>query len=114
MTSFVTHLEAAIDGTHLSADQPRSLHNDRPLWVRYDLERVGRALTKEMLAAREPTLWRYRELLPPADDRSIVSLGEGMSPMLPARRLGEELGLPSWSCLTASRTTSGTRSHLER
>ncbi len=55
MPSFVTHLESAIDGTHLPADRPQTVHKDRPLWVRYDLEAVGRELTKEQLASRPPT-----------------------------------------------------------
>jgi threonine synthase len=93
MPSFVTHLEAAIDGTRLPADQPLTLHKDRPLWVRYDLEAVGRAMSKELVASRAPNLWRYRELLPHADDSAIVSLGEGMTPLLPCTRLGSKFGL---------------------
>jgi len=90
---FVTHLESALDGTVLPADRPQTLHRDRPLWVRYDLEAVGRALTKERLATRPPTMWRFRELLPPADDAHIVSLEEGVTPLVPCPRLGERLGL---------------------
>lgn len=93
MPTFVTHLESAIDGTILPADRPQTLHAGRPLWVRYDLEAVGKAVRREDLVGREPTLWRYRELLPVADDRHIVSLGEGMSPLLPCPRLGERLNL---------------------
>ncbi len=93
MPSFVTHLESAIDGTHLPADRPQTLHKDRPLWVRYDLAAVARELTKEQLYQRPPTMWRYHELLPPADDRAIVSLGESMTPILRCRRLGSKLGL---------------------
>lgn len=93
MPSFVTHLESAWDGTRLPADQPQTLHAGRPLWVRYDLGAVGRVLTRERLAARPPTLWRYRELLPPEDDASIVTLGEGCSPLLPAPRLAARYGL---------------------
>jgi threonine synthase len=93
MPSFVTHHEAAIDGTHLPADRVQTMHKDRPLWVRYDLCGVGRALSKEALRDRPPTLWRYRELLPVADDAAITSLGEGMSPLLPASRLGGRLGM---------------------
>jgi threonine synthase len=92
VASFVTHLEGAIDGERLPADRVQTLHKDRPIWVRYDLDAVGRALAKEMLRDRPPTLWRYRELLPVADDAAITSLGEGMSPLLPAPRLGEQLG----------------------
>ncbi|HEX5446452.1 MAG TPA: threonine synthase [Pirellulales bacterium] len=91
--SYVTYLESAVDGTHLAADRVQTLHQDRPLWVRYDLAAVGRAMTKEAVSRRPPTMWRYRELLPPADDHSIVSLGEGMTPLLPCARLGEQFGL---------------------
>lgn len=93
MATFVTHLESAIDGTILPADRPQTLHAGRPLWVRYDLEAVGKAVRRDDLIGREPTLWRYRELLPVADDCHIVSLGEGMSPLLPCPRLGERLNL---------------------
>jgi threonine synthase len=92
VSSFVTHLEGAIDGERLPANQVQTLHKDRPIWVRYDLDAVGRVLTKEKLRDRPPTLWRYRELLPVADDAAITSLGEGMSPLLPAARLGAKLG----------------------
>ncbi len=93
MKSFVTHLESAIDGTKLPHDRVQTLHEGRPLWVRYDLEAIARAVTPETIAKREPTLWRYRELLPLPLDEQPVSLGEGMSPLLPAPRLGQSLGL---------------------
>ncbi|MCP3974001.1 MAG: threonine synthase [bacterium] len=91
--SFVTHLEAAIDGTRLDHNQLQTLHDGRPLWVRYDLEAVGSAMSKEAVAGREPTMWRYKELLPVADESKVASLGEGMSPLLKCDRLGAALGL---------------------
>ena len=93
MQSFVTHLESAIDGTKLPHDRVQTLHEGRPLWVRYDLEAIAQAVTPETIAKREPTLWRYRELLPLPLDEQPVSLGEGMSPLLRAPRLGQSLGL---------------------
>ncbi|MCH8045087.1 MAG: threonine synthase [Planctomycetes bacterium] len=93
MRSFVTHLESALDGTKLSADEPRTLHRDRPLWVRYDLDAVARAVSPAALRDRPPTMWRYRELLPPAGDAEIITLGEGMTPLLPADRLAKRFGL---------------------
>jgi threonine synthase len=39
-------------------------------------------------------MWRYREVLPLAEDAERVSLGEGFTPLLPAPRLGARLGLP--------------------
>ena len=93
MPNFVTHLEAAIDGTKLPYDRIQTMHEGRPLWVRYDLAAIGQAVTREEIAAREPTLWRYRELLPLPDNAEPVTLGEGMTPLLPARSLGKDLGL---------------------
>lgn len=93
MTSFVTHLEAAIDGTRLPADRIQTLHNDRPLWVRYDLDAVGRTLTKASLRDRPATMWRYRELLPVPFEQEPVSLGEGRTPLLTCDRLASRYGL---------------------
>jgi len=93
MSRFVTHLEAAINGQRLPAGQLQTMHKDRPLWVRYDLQAVASALSKEMLRDRAPTMWRYRELLPLEDDQPLVSLGERMTPLLPCPRLGDDLGL---------------------
>lgn len=91
--SFVTHLEGAIDGERLAAGTLHSLHKERPIWVRYDLEGVRRALTKEMLRDREPGMWRYRELLPAPEEAEVVTLGERMTPLLPCPRLSERFGV---------------------
>jgi threonine synthase len=93
MPNFVSHLESAIDGTHLPANQLHTMHKDRPLWVRYDLDAVRHAMSKDALLRRAPTLWRYRELLPVGSDPIEVTLGEGMSPLLPCPRLGSRYGL---------------------
>ncbi len=64
-----------------------------PLLVRYDLEKAKTAFSKSSLHGRVASLWRYRELLPLQDDVNLVSLGEGFTPLLGARKLGAELGL---------------------
>ncbi len=92
MSTFVTHLEAAIDGTRLAADQIQTVHQGRPLWVRYDLDAVRRQASPADIATRPSTMWRYRELLPFPDGVDAVSLGERMTPLLPAPRLGAALG----------------------
>lgn len=65
-----------------------------PLYARYDLERAARELRPGHLALREPTMWRYQEVLPVEDSEDRVSLGEGFTPLLPAPRLGALFGLP--------------------
>ncbi|MEX2139995.1 MAG: threonine synthase [Pirellulales bacterium] len=93
MTSFVTHLESALDGTCLPAGEVQTVHAGRPLWVRYDLANIRAAISREEIAGRPPSLWRYRELLPLPLDTEPVSLGEGMTPLVPCSRMGEQLGL---------------------
>jgi len=93
MNSFVTHLEAAIDGTRLEAGQLHTMHRDRPLWVRYDLDAVRRAVTPADLRDRPATMWRLRELLPVPFDVPLVTLGEGRTPLLPCPRLAKACGV---------------------
>ena len=90
---YVSHLEGAIDGARLDHNSVQTLHNDRPIWVRYDLDAVKAAMKKSDLVNRAPDMFRYRELLPVGDEIAPVSLGEGMSPILPTPELGKELGL---------------------
>src|SRR5260221_3298100 len=65
-----------------------------PLFARYDLERAAKEMRPGHLALRAPNMWRYREVLPVDDPEGRVSLGEGFTPLLPALRLGDALGLP--------------------
>ncbi|OAI40746.1 threonine synthase [Planctomycetaceae bacterium SCGC AG-212-D15] len=90
---FVTHLESALDGTRLPAGEVHTVHQGRPLWVRYDLAAVKSAVKPADLIARPPSLWRYRELLPLPSNVEPVTLGEGMTPLLSCPRLGHALGL---------------------
>jgi len=61
------------------------------LLARYRLEEAARTMTPAAIAKRSPTLWRYAEVLPGSDDP--VTLGEGMTPLLPLRFLGPSLGV---------------------
>jgi threonine synthase len=78
--------------------EPRSLHNvctecGKPLLVRYDLKRIAKFLTRQALYARRSDMWRYREMLPVRREDNIVTLGEGWTPLVHAKRLGASLGL---------------------
>ncbi len=93
LPSFVTHLECAMTGEWHEADQVHNLSRaGKPLLVRYDLDGVRKAMTKEVLARRAPDLWRYRELLPVRKPEDIVSLGEVMTPIVRMPRLSAKLG----------------------
>ena len=86
--TFVSHLECSLTGEIYPSDVLHGLSKaGRPLLVRYDLESLGRAITRDDLRNREPDLWRYREFLPVRKTSNIVSLGEVMTPLISAPRL---------------------------
>ena len=92
---YVTHLECALCGLQHEAGIVQNLCREcgKPLLVRYDLERAAAAMRREDLVARSASLWRYREVLPVNDPASIVTFGEGWTPLLKADRLASALPL---------------------
>jgi threonine synthase len=93
---FMTHLECARCARKYPVGQILNLCEcGSPLFARYDLQRVSTKLEPQTLKSRGRDLWRYREVLPVASEASIISLGEGFTPLLRARRLGDKLGLPN-------------------
>ncbi len=85
--SYLTHLECTACGAWHDADQR---HGTCPvcgkvLYARYDLPAIRAAVTPGEIAARRWDMWRYWELLPIRDPANVVSLGEGMTPLLRAR-----------------------------
>jgi threonine synthase len=92
LPTFVTHLECGLVGDRYEADVLHGLSKaGRPLLVRYDLDGVRRALTKDMLAARPQTLWRYREMLPVRRPENVVSLGEIVTPLVSLPRIAGDI-----------------------
>lgn len=78
-----------------------------PLFVRYDAAKLGSALAKTDLPGRESTLWRYREFLPLPVRSDPVSLGEGFTPLIDAKRLAAELNLAKVWIKDESRNPTG-------
>lgn len=93
--SFLNSLQCSYCGETLDADRwwNRCPICHHPLFARYDLPRARTVLTREAMRDRTATLWRYAELLPVRDPALRLTLGEGWTPLLPAERLGAELGL---------------------
>ncbi len=93
MFSTLSHLECSRDGSVHDADRVQGTSpSGAPLLARYDLDRV--TVTPAEIAGRAPDLWRYHELLPVRDPAHVVTLGEGMTPLLDLPRAGARLGVP--------------------
>lgn len=93
--SYFTHLECSVPCGAAHRDPRVEQHLcscGMPLLARYDLT-AARAWKRTSLAAREPNMWRYRELMPLMDGEQPLTLGEGWTPLIHARRLGSDLGL---------------------
>lgn len=92
--SFFSHLECGYCGRNHDADKLWNLcaDCDKPLLARYDTAAASKAFPREALAGREPTLWRYREMLPVRDPGKALCLGEGYTPLIHAKRLGKAVG----------------------
>ncbi len=60
------------------------------------LDRFKRSSVGETFRTREKSLWRYRELLPLPKDAAPVSLGEGGTPLLPAKKFAADLDVDLW------------------
>ena len=89
MQSFLSHLECTETGETYSADEPHTLSPaaQKVLYPRYDLAAAAHAIDRRALTERAPSIWRWFEVMPVRDESNIVTMGEGGTPMLRARRL---------------------------
>ncbi len=90
----LTHFECTKCDRRYEAGRHTTCDCGAPILARYDLVRAALEMRPGQLALREPSLWRYHEVLPIHDPEARVSLGEGSTPLLAASRLGQTLGLP--------------------
>ena len=98
--NFLHHLECTACAATYAADE---LHTVCPacgkvLYARYDLDRARSEFPRESLRGRPATMWRYHELMPVRNESNIVTLGEGMTPLLPVPGVGSRLGLANVLC----------------
>jgi threonine synthase len=91
--SHVTHLECAACAKRHTAGELRNLCEcGGPLLVRYDLDALRQSWPRDAVSSGPGSMWRYAPILPVRDRSHIVSLGEGMTPLVHAQRLGTQLG----------------------
>jgi threonine synthase len=80
----ISYLECSRCGEHISAEKPQTIcpKDGGSLYARYDLNALKGKFTRELLAGRPATMWRYAEVMPGTNP---VTLGEGFTPMIPSR-----------------------------
>jgi len=85
--SFLTHLECSACGLRHDADQLQTVCTvcGKVLFARYDLDGVRAAVAPKEFATRRWDMWRYWELLPIRHQHNVISLGEGLTPLVGVR-----------------------------
>jgi threonine synthase len=82
-----------MNGTALDKNIIHNLSPDGfPILVRYDLESIKKSINKDILKNRAPDMWRFNELLPMTDFKSVVTLGENWTPIIPMKTLQKKIG----------------------
>lgn len=89
----MVRLDCTRCGAHYDAERLQGLSEccHKPLYPRYDLQSLKASFTPEAVRGREPTLWRYAEVLPVRDPQFRFSLGEGYTPLIDVPRLADRL-----------------------
>ncbi|HWF10505.1 MAG TPA: threonine synthase [Bryobacteraceae bacterium] len=91
--TLTTFLECSVCKRNFAAGQRWNLCEcGGPLLVRYDLERLRETWSIDSFASAPDSMWRYAPALPVQHASSIVSLGEGMTPIIPVPRTGARIG----------------------
>lgn len=91
--TFVTHLQCSSCGEHYSLREKQHFATccNKPLLVRY---KVPPGFSLQQFSGDVQSMWHYREMLPVLDEKNIVSLGEGMTPILALKNLGNKYDIP--------------------
>ncbi len=63
----------------------------KPLLVRYDLDTLDPEQVRSLWHTRRGSMWRFREIMPLLSGEQPISLGEGETPLLEMRGLGDDL-----------------------
>src|SRR6516165_6444711 len=101
----VSHLECSHCGQWYDAFTSQTFATccNKPLLVRYHQEEVSRSVLRN----RSTNMWRYREMMPVMDDANIVTLGEGMTPIISLKRTAEKYGLSNLLLKDEGRNPTG-------
>ena len=93
--SYINHLECTSCGGEFPYDGLATVSDccGKVLFVRYDLPRLRREVNRAVFDGRPANMWRYNELLPVSAAESVITLGEGGTPLLDATALARAVGI---------------------
>jgi len=108
--SYLAHLDCPECGRVFAAEELHTICPEcgSPLLVRYNLSQARAHLDRDEMKVQPCNMWRWRELMPVRDEKHIITLGEGGTPMFRVPRLGAQLGLPQLYIKDEGRNPTGT------
>ena len=91
--TFVSHLQCSSCGERYNLREIQNFATccNKPLLVRY---KIPTDFTPNQFSGNPESMWRFQEMLPVLEAKNIVSLGEGMSPLLTLGKLSNKYELP--------------------
>jgi len=95
MKSFIIYLKCSVCGEIFEHTQvQRFCQNcNAPLIAVYDYDAIRESVDRDSFKSRVSSMWRYFEFLPVIDEKNVISLGEGWTPLLKLKKFGGMLGL---------------------
>ncbi|WP_040208856.1 threonine synthase [Neobacillus jeddahensis] len=94
--SYISHLSCPKCNKTYDHQEPQQLCTcGSPLLVNYNLDELGKYVSRDSFVGRTASLWRYHEILPVVNEKDVVTLGEGMTPLLPMPVIGDEMDIPN-------------------
>lgn len=107
--TYTSHLECPKCDRSYAPFQPNNTCScGAPLLVRYNLSEMARGISRRELKRRKGGMWKYADFLPVANKDNIVSLGEGGTPLLSTRSLGQALGIENLYIKDEGHNATGT------
>lgn len=92
--SYISYLNCPKCGnTYNHLEKNQLCHCGSPLLVQYDLDGLRKKISKKDFVGRSCSLWRYHELLPVLNEGNVVSLGEGMTPLLNMSKIAKDMSI---------------------
>ena len=93
--SYIDRLECTACGAASPYDGLTTVSDccGKVLFVRYDLPRLRREVSRDAFDRRPANMWRFNELLPVSDPDAVITLGEGGTPLLDAATLARQVGV---------------------
>src|SRR5699024_582727 len=106
--SYVSHLYCPkCEKTYSVEEQNQLCECGSPLLVAYKMDELKKNFKASDLLERKADLWRYHEFLPVQNEDNVVTLGEGLTPIVEMNKTGKNMDITNLYMKDESMIPSG-------